>query len=88
MAVDFDALRAARRAEREKLIEDLNRAGFDGEKMRFAFVPDDSCYCGCPDGPCEHEFRGWRAFADGMGGESFCHKCSLGAMAHTLAKSG
>jgi len=33
---------------------------------------------------CEHEFSGWREFEDGNGGERFCQKCGLGAMAHTL----
>jgi len=33
---------------------------------------------------CEHEFAGWREFEDGNGGERFCQKCGLGAMAHTL----
>ena len=34
--------------------------------------------------PCEHEFGGWREFEDGRGGEQFCQRCGLGAMAHTM----
>jgi hypothetical protein len=34
---------------------------------------------------CEHDFQGFRAFPDGNGGERFCSKCGMGAMAHTLA---
>jgi hypothetical protein len=34
---------------------------------------------------CEHVFDGWRVFDDGHGGEKFCQKCGLGAMAHTLS---
>jgi hypothetical protein len=34
---------------------------------------------------CDHDFRGWREFADGRGGEQVCSKCGMGAMAHTLA---
>lgn len=35
---------------------------------------------------CEHEWRGWREFEDGRGGERVCKKCGLGAMQHTLMK--
>lgn len=37
------------------------------------------------DARCKHDFAGWRDFADGNGGERFCQKCGLGAMAHTLS---
>lgn len=41
---------------------------------------------------CEHDFQslprtcsgGWRDFPDGNGGEQFCVKCGLGAMADSL----
>jgi hypothetical protein len=33
---------------------------------------------------CEHDFRGWRDFEDGSGGEAVCAKCGMGAMAHSL----
>lgn len=33
---------------------------------------------------CEHDFTGWRQFADGNGGEQVCAKCGVGALAHTL----
>jgi len=39
--------------------------------------------CGGDNG-CEHDFGGFRPFPDGNGGEQFCRKCGLGAMAHTL----
>lgn len=39
--------------------------------------------CG-PSGPCDHDFRGWRDFEDGNGGERVCAKCGMGAMEHTL----
>lgn len=31
---------------------------------------------------CDHEFSGWREFENG--GEQFCQKCGLGAMAHSM----
>lgn len=37
----------------------------------------------CPNG--EHEFVGWREFADGRGGETVCKHCGVGAMDYTLA---
>lgn len=33
---------------------------------------------------CDHDFQGWRAFADGNGGEQVCTKCGIGAMQWTL----
>lgn len=43
------------------------------------------CYCGCPDGPCQHEWTGpWREFEDGHGGEATCARCGAGAMHHDL----
>lgn len=33
---------------------------------------------------CEHDFKGWRTFADGRGGEQVCKKCGMGAMEYTL----
>lgn len=33
---------------------------------------------------CNHDFRGWRNFADGNGGEQVCSKCGMGAMAYSL----
>jgi hypothetical protein len=32
----------------------------------------------------EHEFTGWRMFADGNGGEQACKHCGLGAMTYSL----
>lgn len=34
--------------------------------------------------PCKHDFGGWREFEDGRGGEQFCQKCGLGAMAWSM----
>lgn len=33
---------------------------------------------------CKHDFKGWREFADGLGGETVCSKCGMGAMAYSL----
>jgi hypothetical protein len=42
--------------------------------------------CGCGShNQCEHEWGGWREVDDGRGGEQFCQKCGLGAMAHSLS---
>jgi hypothetical protein len=46
----------------------------------------DQCYCDCLNGgPCQHEFDGWRVFADGRGGERVCQRCGMGAMGHSVA---
>ena len=33
---------------------------------------------------CEHDFKGWRDFDDGRGGEQVCSKCGTGAMSDSL----
>lgn len=33
---------------------------------------------------CDHDFQGWREFADGNGGETVCTKCGMGAMQWSL----
>lgn len=33
---------------------------------------------------CKHDFKGYRKFADGNGGEAVCAKCGMGAMEYTL----
>lgn len=33
---------------------------------------------------CDHDFQGWREFADGRGGETVCTKCGMGAMSWSL----
>jgi len=81
---DFDALRATRDDALSKLLDAVcAERGFDRAAMLVHV--SGGCYCACADGgPCEHEFAGWRDFADGRGGEQFCQKCGLGAMAHSL----
>lgn len=32
----------------------------------------------------DHDFHGWREFADGRGGETVCSKCGVGAMSWSL----
>ena len=41
--------------------------------------------CGEPQPPCDPDFQGWREFDDGLGGETVCTKCGMGAMAYTLS---
>jgi hypothetical protein len=45
------------------------------------------CMCGQSHSQrtCEHEWGGWREIDGGRGGERFCQKCGLGAMAHSLS---
>ena len=48
----------------------------------------EDCYCACPDGPCQHEFEGWRDIHDDngrvCGSETVCRRCGMGAMSHSL----
>ncbi len=85
---DFDALRRERdEAIRKVIAEAFKAMGADPDKghAHVSFGGGSSeCYCACPDGPCEHQFSGWREFDDGLGGETFCQRCGMGAMAHDI----
>ncbi|MFP4004311.1 MAG: hypothetical protein ACLFV8_11090, partial [Alphaproteobacteria bacterium] len=83
-APDFEKLRAERNAGIRRMVEDIARqwdANPDNVRHNFNY---DACYCACPDGPCEHDFKGWREFEDGNGGEQVCARCGMGAMTHSL----
>lgn len=83
---DFHALRAQRDAAiKETIRSSVLSMGGDPDKPTFVHISGGSgCYCACPDGPCEHDFKGWRNFADGNGGEQACRICGMGAMSHSL----
>lgn len=46
--------------------------------------PGSLTFIQCGSMACEHDFQGWRDHEDGHGGEQFCSKCGLGAMAWSL----
>lgn len=89
---EFDALKAERAREIERVIRAVyERNGWPVSKLH-AHVSygggTDDCYCACPDGPCQHEFDGWRDILDDneqpCGGEQFCRRCGMGSMVHSL----
>lgn len=44
-------------------------------------VSDAMTFIQCGDEQsCDHDFKGWREFDDGLGGETVCAKCGIGAM--------
>jgi hypothetical protein len=82
---DFAALRAKRDASLKAMFDAVcAEQGWDPATTQFHVSGADGCYCACPDGPCEHEFSGWREFEDGLYGEQVCRLCGMGAMAHDL----
>lgn len=82
---DFTTLRAKRDAVLRSWIEDFAREhGVDPSAMTAHVSGAGGCYCACPDGPCEHQFAGWREFDDGNGGEQVCRLCGQGAMSHSM----
>lgn len=86
--VDFEKLKLERRENRKRFVKELvSDFGLNPEYLTIACcnIEAYTCYCDCPaDGPCEHEFAGWRAFEDGNGGEQVCSKCGMGAMGHSM----
>ncbi len=83
---DFAALRAERDAAIQRIAREVHikLGGEPDASVTFHSCDFGGCYCACPDGPCEHEFGGWREFEDGSGGEQVCAKCGIGAMAHSM----
>lgn len=83
---DFAKLRAERDAAIERMAKEMHvKLGGDPNDLpKFHCRDYGGCYCACPDGPCEHQFEGWREFDDGCGGEMFCQLCGEGAMSHSM----
>ena len=81
---DFEKLRAERNASHHRIVKEMAVArDWDPSRVQSSFKPN-ACYCACPDGPCEHDWQGWRVFEDGRGGETVCKRCGMGAMSHSL----
>ena len=55
-----------------------------GEKPIVFHATRDPLKC-LPDRE-QHEFKCWREFDDGRGGEAVCKHCGVGAMSYTLAQ--
>ncbi len=87
---DFAALRAKRDAAILAIVDAVHAKHFPDKpraEMQFHCSDMSGCYCACPDGPCEHQFEGWREGpGDGGGwvGENVCKLCGMGAMAHSI----
>ncbi len=88
---DFEPLKRERDASLRASAEAMARAlGWDGMTPIADHARGTSgCHCACPDGPCQHEFEGWREITAEddvtvIGGETVCRHCGLGAMSHDL----
>ena len=84
---EFSALAAARDSRLEALIRSVAvELGVDPDN---ACVHADwggatpTCYCGCPDGPCQHDWTGPQIDTD-YGFERTCARCGKGTMAHGM----
>lgn len=83
---NFDDLRAKRNDAVARMLQDLcDDEGWERTLVRTSFDPN-ACYCTCgsENSVCEHDFKGWREFEDGRGGETVCSRCGMGAMSHSL----
>lgn len=82
---DFSRLKAERDSNLASLVDGFcAEHGWDRSEVQFHASGTQGCYCACPDGPCQHQFHGWREFDDGRGGERVCKNCGLGAMSHDM----
>lgn len=86
-APDFEALRRRRNESvRDSMMTIAREMGWkEGDEPPTTSYDFGACYCACAShGPCEHDFQGWREFEDGLGGETFCSRCGMGAMGHSM----
>lgn len=83
---DFDELKRQSREKMEAFLDRLcEDQGWDRSEMKVSSCTHTAiCYCACPDGPCQHEFEGWRESEDGLVGEQVCSRCGMGAMGHAM----
>jgi hypothetical protein len=91
---EFETLRRKRDDDLAEIVHGLfakERAGMEiaPDVLAILFKDRDfhaKCYCGCPNGPCQHDFTNWRADADGSarGGDHVCVRCGLSWRRHAL----
>jgi hypothetical protein len=87
---DFEALRAERDASQQKMIREIHAEFFADkpiEEMQVHVCGRGGCYCACPDGPCEHQFAGWREYETpegGLVGTTVCKLCGMDAISHDM----
>lgn len=86
---EFDELKRRRDAMLDTTIRAASRKLFGTDENVSAHINygggSGDCYCGCPDGPCQHDWSGpWRDLESGHGGERTCSRCGMGAMQHSL----
>lgn len=53
------------------------------DEVFFHMTPKPEFCIGNPP-TAQHEFKGWRMFEDGNGGEQVCKHCGMGAMEYSL----
>jgi hypothetical protein len=76
----LDELASLLNTMRQEVVSEMANRMQAGEPITLAM-------CGCKAHACkdnEHDFKGWRDFADGNGGEQVCTKCGMGAMQWSL----
>ena len=82
---EFDELkRKSDKAIQKIIAETCARHGWDPRTVLVHVSGAGDCYCNCPEGPCQHEWGGWREFEDGNGGEQICTRCGTGIMNHCM----
>lgn len=82
---DFDRLKAERDASLQAEVAAFcAKHGWDAKEVHVHASGAGGCYCACPEGPCQHEFEGWREFEDGNGGSTVCKHCGLDSFSHDI----
>ena len=87
---DFAELSRQRDENLSRVIDAVcDQHGWDRTKVgvHVSGGHSDTCYCACPDGPCQHDWTGpLHDILDSedrpCGSEVSCARCGMGAMSH------
>lgn len=83
---EFDELKRKRDEAIHKVyLEVCKEYGWDPATTQMHVSHSDSCYCACPDGPCQHLWNGAEYTSDdGCTVSITCSRCGLPAIDHDM----
>jgi hypothetical protein len=84
---EFDELKRKRDESAARFVARMcEEMGWDPKKAHVhVFWHYGPCYCGCPDGPCQHIWDGPDVeFDDGHGVSVPCSRCGMLAFSHDM----
>jgi hypothetical protein len=82
---EFDELKRTRDEAVAAIVKSISEHyGWDLSKVLFHCSPHPgTCYCACPNGPCQHEWNG-EPVSDEHSWSVTCARCGMSATSHDL----